>query len=242
MIRPPAVQRELGPRRWPARLGRWWLVLTLGAAIVAFSLWFRVLNRSVTPHGDLVDGIPSVLSLQVAYTEDRFSAVLEEWSGEPCVVVADAEALDLVRAGEGYRCALGPGVTVPGDGIEAFKRNLILADFVFPVVYSLFAVAALLWAWPRAGRGSGPGAAAAAAVVMGGADWVENTLHLVVLRDVTTYAEAAAANFPGQLILAASLAATVKIVLIAVFTVLVAAGLAVRAGRWLRRHRLRLVQ
>jgi hypothetical protein len=97
-----------------------------------------------------------------------------------------------------------------GDGIDAFKRNLLTLDFVYPVLYavalsSLFALAnglqrptktelfffALPWG---------------AALL----DWIENTAHLWLLADVHDAAGAAAADFSAPMVMTASVAAMLK--------------------------------
>mgnify|MGYP001069872574 CR=1 FL=1 len=122
-------------------------------------------------------------------------------------------------------------VSAWGDGVEAFKSSLMMLDFAFPVLYavalsSLVALAggrepatALRWLFVL------PWAAAAL-------DWIENLLHLWLLSDVHTAADAAAATFPWAAVMGASLAAMAK------FALLLAASagavvMAVRRRLWL---------
>jgi len=118
-----------------------------------------------------------------------------------------------------------------GAGVEAFKVNLMMLDFAFPLVYA--AGLSSLVALSAGGPGPGvwrlwvfalPWAAAAL-------DWGENLLHLWLLADVHTAAEAAAATYPAFPVALASVAAMGKFALL-----LAAAGVAgvtaVRARRY----------
>lgn len=141
-------------------------------------------------------------------------------------MVADggATGLELQRAFTPER--FGAVVDAWGDGAEAFKTNLIMLDFAFPLIYA-------------AGLGSlvalagGPGPARAALWLFSlpwaaaGLDWVENLLHLWLLADVHTAADAAAAVFSAPVVLAASLAAMLKFALL----LAAAAGAVVLAAR-----------
>lgn len=58
-------------------------------------------------------------------------------------------------------------------------------------------------------------------------DWVENSIHLYLLRNVLDKAQAQAADFSGPLVFAASVFASVKIGLLALP---IAAGAAIKSG------------
>jgi hypothetical protein len=118
--------------------------------------------------------------------------------------------LDLERAFTAAR--FGATVGAWGDGVEAFKWSLITLDFAFPLLYAagLGSLVALAGG-PRTGRVALwlfalPWAAA-------GLDWIENLLHLWLLADVHTAADAAAA-YSTPVVLAASLAAMLKFALL----------------------------
>ena len=118
--------------------------------------------------------------------------------------------LDLERAFTPDR--FGATVGAWGDGVEPFKWSLITLDFAFPLLYAagLSSLVALAGG-PRTGRVALwlfalPWAAA-------GLDWFENLLHLWLLADVQTAADAAA-TYSAPVVLAASLAAMLKFALL----------------------------
>lgn len=154
-------------------------------------------------------------------------AVLFQVTGR-MVVEGGTTGLELQRAFTPDRFATV--VAVWGDGVEAFKTSLIMLDFAFPLLYAA-GVAALV------SLAGGPAPArtalwlfalpwAAAAL-----DWGENLLHLWLLADVHTAAEAAAATYPAGPVFLASTAAMLKFALLLTATA-GAAALAARRRRW----------
>ncbi|MFH1329144.1 MAG: hypothetical protein ABIJ48_00580 [Actinomycetota bacterium] len=127
------------------------------------------------------------------------------------VAAGGATGLELQRAFTPER--FGAVVGAWGDGVEAFKTSLILLDFAFPLIYAagLGSLVALV-------GGPGPGRAARWLFVLpwvaAGLDWIENLLHLWLLTDVHTAADALSAAFPAPVVLAASLAAMLKFALL----------------------------
>jgi hypothetical protein len=104
-----------------------------------------------------------------------------------------------------------------GD-ISLFKETLWKIDFIFPVSYA--GLLAFAYAWSR--RNEKPAridrffflAPMAAALC----DWIENSIHLYLLRNVSDSAQAKSANFSGALVFAASAFASVKVGLLVLAT------------------------
>jgi hypothetical protein len=201
------------------RLRSGWVVLALLVAALAMLGLFEAGNRTVYPHGEGVSGMPTVFELQLSSSEEGFREVLDLWSGEPC-------ASDITVSA---RCHLVGDVEVYPDGIAALKRTTIRLDFLFPLVYSAFFVAALAWLWRPGGRVLRW--LVVLGVVTAAADWMENLLHLWVLRGVDSYADVAAADLSGAAITAASLFAAVKFALILGAVGGLLAGVVVRISR-----------
>lgn len=201
------------------------VVLALLAVTVVMLGLFEWGNRSVYPHGDGVEGMPTILDLQLSFSESNFRQVLDLWSGIPCT--SDRTS--------GADCIVPDGVDTHPDGVAAWKRNTVLFDFVFPLVYSAFFVVALVWVWrptSRWGRWL-----VAAGSVAAASDFVENSLHLWVLRDVDAYADLARADLSATAIALASAFSSVKWGLIAVASVGLVTGAAVRIGSTIRARR-----
>lgn len=96
-----------------------------------------------------------------------------------------------------------------GDGVAGFNLSTMILDFAFPLLYALgLSALVALAAGPRPGRG----ALAVFALPWAAAllDWLENTIHLWLLADVHTAADAAAASFPAPLVFLASVLAMLK--------------------------------
>jgi hypothetical protein len=198
------------------RLTNGWVVLALMAASVGMLFLLNAGQRSVYPQGGGVSGMPTFVELQLAFDEADFKRVWEVWSTAPCATDLTVSAL----------CHIPPDLEPITDGPAAWKRNLIRLDFVFPLVYATFFVAALGWAWRMSPVGVRRLAVVGGAVAL--ADWVENLLHLWVLRGLDTYADVAAADLGAGAILAASWAAAFKWALLAVGLFALVAGLALR--------------
>lgn len=144
------------------------------------------------------------------------------------VVAGGTTGIELQRAFTPDRFAAA--VRGWGDGVEVFKTSLIMLDFAFPLAY-----AAALASLVAVAGGPGPTRVALGLFtlpwVAAALDWIENLLHLWLLADVHTAAEAAAAAYPALPVAGASLAAMVKFALL-----LAAAGgavlLATRRRAW----------
>jgi hypothetical protein len=211
-------------------LGTWWVVVGLVLVVFGvFPVFFEVGNRTVWPHGPGVEGMPNVTDLQRAFSEEDFKGVLAEWSGQACAAMPDAVA------GDEPDCVVPEGTRLFPDGVEAFKRNLILIDYTFPIAYVVFGIGLLAWAWGLGESGRRRFLPWLwAAPVAGASDWAENTLHLAVLRDVHTYADASAADLNEPLIALAAVFAHLKYGLIFVAIGAFVVGLGWRAVRWVR--------
>lgn len=141
--------------------------------------------------------------LQKAYRADNFKAILQDWSGKD------------ERAAAIYKW-----------------DNLISLDLLFPLVYACF----LAFAYASARGHERPlrwwdYLFFVAPFVVALLDYVENGLHLYLLRGVDTRAQVDAANFSAPLVLFASALSYVKALSIAVG---IFAWLAALIHRWFR--------
>lgn len=95
------------------------------------------------------------------------------------------------------------------EGVRAFRQSTIYVDYWFPVAYALFlaSLSALLTVKPGQPPSRLHLTYFALPFIGGLLDWVENTLHLILLRHPT--------NLSPSLVLLASLAAVAKWGLIA---------------------------
>lgn len=197
------------------------------ALVADFALFPPLQARWVVPSGP--EGVPTITDLQFSWTSDQFRHDLYEWSG---VVCGEPGSGDPDCTWRGAPDAPDPA-PIP-DGPAGFKRLTLLLDYALPLLYGAFALGLLTRLWDLAGRNRrwlalAAGAAAAAPLC----DMTENTLHLWLLRGVDTWDQAAAADYPGGLVTAASVCASIKYGLLAV---LIAFGLA-GAVRWARVRR-----
>jgi hypothetical protein len=136
--------------------------------------------------GTASENAPTVFSLQLAFTEERFSEIVDQWR--------DADLLQIR------------------------KRNMWI-DLLFPIAYA-FCLSSML-AWSRLEPREKPAPTLKLLLTMpfvGGAfDWAENGLHLFLLTDASDYS--------ASLIFLASIAASVKWLLVGVaFVVSVSAA------------------
>jgi hypothetical protein len=180
-----------------------------------------------------------------AFMAERYRRLATPWVLMPALAAMAAFTLLFALAGR----AVGPGgatglglqraftparfaaaVTAWGAGVESFKTSLAMLDFAFPLVYaagvsSLVAISA---------GGPAPGTwrvwIFTLPWVAAALDWTENLLHLWLLADVHTAAQAAAASYPALPVFVASAAAMTKFALL-----LVAAGVGI--GTALPAHR-----
>lgn len=143
------------------------LRLALGCTVVAFFLYFRLAAGLAT----IPAGAPGILALQLAFSRERFLAVLAAW----------------------------------GPDAAGFYVTGMWLDYLYPAAYAL-----ALAGWiARLGRDrtGAPGAWGRflfrLPLAAGLLDWLENSLHLVVLM-------LPAVPGAGALVWAASLAAALK--------------------------------
>jgi Patatin-like phospholipase len=101
------------------------------------------------------------------------------------------------------------------QSIAIFKRSVLEIDFIFPPVYA--GLLAFGYAWSR--RNTLPGKLDRffflAPVAAAAFDYIENCLHLYLLRGVDMPAQVEESNFPAALVIAASTFALLKIILFA---------------------------
>jgi hypothetical protein len=214
-------------------LGRGTVLASLLIAVAVNAVLFIPAQRGVVPADATIEGMPTVVHLQMAWTPDRFRGYLEEWSGSVCSPVPDTTARCVWSgevAADGTITRTPPPVA---DGPAGFRRMTMRLDYSFPVLYGLLAVGLTSRLWGLTGRNRRwlPLAAGAglAAVLC---DMAENTLHLWLLRGVDTWDQLAAADFPAPLVAAASAFATGKY---AILAILVTAALLHGLGRGWRR-------
>ncbi len=195
---------------------------------------FTPAQHGVVPDAPGIGGMPTVTHLQLSWTAERFQGNLAEWSGEPCATVPATDAPCVwpgTTGAGGIVTRTPPPIT---DGPEAFKRLVVQLDFTFPVLYTLFAIglASRLWGLPGRNRRWLP-AVMTAGIVAGVCDVVENSIHLWLLRGLSTWEQVAAADFSTALVFGASVFATIKYGLLLGFVGLAVARLITRpAGRF----------
>ncbi|MBU1494641.1 MAG: hypothetical protein KJ956_11820, partial [Actinobacteria bacterium] len=178
----------------------------------------------VIPADTGISGTPSITDLQLSWTSRQFAHDLAEWSGEAC----SSSGM------EGAHCVWprsGDGDLVPppvADGPAGFRRMTLLLDYAFPILYSLFAIGLTIRLWGLLGRRRWLVAVVGAGVAAALCDMAENTIHLWLLRGIDTWEQAAAAAFPGGLVAAASVFASIKYGILALFVL----GAVVWLVRW----------
>lgn len=187
------------------RVGVWWLAgLTLVLAVLSVQgMW------SVHPTGDGVEGMPTIVDLQLATSEQAFVDVLRAWSGTEC----GSPDLD---------CVVPVDVETHPFGIRTLKRNILVLDYAFPIAYSLLFVVLIGRLWCPAERVQRLLLVLAATTAL--ADWLENSLHLWVLRGIDRFDELAGTDFWAGGIIGASVSALVKWLLIICAVAAIVAG------------------
>jgi hypothetical protein len=107
--------------------------------------------------------------------------------------------------------------------IGILKQSLLQIDFIFPLAYA--GLLAFAYAWSRRNEKPTRGDRFffLAPFVAALCDWIENSLHLFLLRDVDTVEQAKAASFSGALVFAASAFAAIKIALIVIVAIAILA-------------------
>ena len=197
--------------RIAGRLSRTRVLAVLFVLLVVNGALFMPAQHGVVPDAPGIGGMPTVTHLQLSWTAERFQGNLAEWSGEPCATVPDTDAP-----------CVWPGTTDAGgavtrtpppiaEGPEALKRLIVQLDFTFPVIYTLFAIGLASRLWALAGRNRRwlP-VVMTAGIVAGACDVVENSIHLWLLRGVSSWEQVAAADFSAALVFGASILAAIK--------------------------------
>jgi hypothetical protein len=219
-------------------LSRTRVLAVLFVLLVLNGALFTPAQHGVVPGAPGIDGMPTVTHLQLSWTAERFQGNLAEWSGEPCATVP---AADVPCVWPGTTDAGGAVTRTPppiADGPEEFKRLVVQLDFTFPVIYTLFAIGLASRLWALAGRNRRwlP-VVMTAGIVAGVCDVVENSIHLWLLRGLSTWEQVAAADFSTALVFGASVFATIKYGLLLGFIGLAVARLITRlAGRFRGTH------
>jgi len=117
-------------------------------------------------------------------------------AGTPGVV-----ALELAFSEEAFR-----RITTQwgAEGVHAYRTSTIYIDYWFPIAYALLlsSLIAILTVTPGETPSRRQVTCFALPFIAGLFDWVENTLHLVLLRDPS--------NLSARLVLVASIAAAIK--------------------------------
>src|SRR5215813_11198613 len=144
----------------------------------------------------------------------------------PDFVYRDASARCVVQLQLAFTSTKFKAILGEWRDIELFKQTLWKIDFIFPITYA--GLLAFAYAWSR--RNERPTRADRffflAPMAAALCDWIENSLHLYLLRNVHGKDEAQAADFSGALVFAASAFASVKIFLL----VLVALAILILLG------------
>ena len=71
----------MSPTNALERLVRWPIIALCGALTVAFLLYFSATERAAP------EGTPGVIELELAFTEERFSGIVEQWAGAGTLAV-----------------------------------------------------------------------------------------------------------------------------------------------------------
>lgn len=192
-------------------LSRTSALVVLFVLLVINAALFTPAQHGVVPDAPGIDGMPTVTHLQLSWTAERFQGNLAEWSGEPCATAPGANA-PCVWPGTTGTDGIVTRTPLPiADGPEAFKRLVVQLDFTFPVIYTMFVIGLASRLWALAGRNRRwlP-VVMTAGIVAGVCDVVENSIHLWLLRGMSTWEQVAAADFSTALVLGASAFATIK--------------------------------
>ena len=140
---------------------------------------------------------------------------VQAFFSHPDFAYREAGAPDVVCLQLAFAVGKFKSILLSWRSIALFKRSVREIDFIFPLAYA--GLLAFAYAWSR--RNIRPGKLDRffflAPVVAAIFDYVENSLHLYLLRGVDTPAQAEVSNFPAAMVLAASTFALLKIVLLA---------------------------
>ena len=222
----PACFGRFGPVERVARfLSRRSVLVVVGAALAANFALFPIFMDWVVPTGAETTGLPTITDLQFSWTAEQFSHNLSEWSGVACGPIGSGDP-DCTWRG----APEAPSPAPTADGPAGFRRLTTSFDFSLPLLYGLFAIGLLTRVWGLAdARRRWLGLAVAAGTVAALCDMCENSLHLWLLRGIGTWEQAAAADFSGGAVAAASVLASIKYGLLLAMIVAASVGL-VRRG------------
>jgi hypothetical protein len=162
---------------------------TLALAGLALTALFA---RVLFPAAAAQSGSPdnNVIDLQLASSSDQFVGVLRQWSA------ANPHAVGIIK-----------------------EKSIVQLDFLFPLIYGLTFAFGYAWLTGRRKPTRLDRVLFALPIVAAGFDYVENVLHLYLLRGVSTLDDvnraAESGAFDPGLVLAASSAARVKYLLLA---------------------------
>jgi len=128
---------------------------------------------------------PNIIDLQLSFTQAKFTGIVQAWVQHKGI-----------------------------EGIEALRTSIVNLDFIYPLVYALFLASLYALSGGRNQEVLSPAQKAMFALPFfaGLADWIENSIHLILLGRVQSPADLE--MLPAELILAASLFAAVKLALI----------------------------
>lgn len=167
---------------WPYR---GWGVVVFGLLLVLAVVLFYRASKEYAEEKD-----KGGLALQFAFTAPRFKAIVRGW-------------VDKAVDGQPSGTAENP------HAIQAYRRQLIQLDMLFPVIYAC--LLAFFYAWKR----SEPPTTSdliffALPFVAALLDWTENCLHLYLLRGVNSNADINSTQFSSVLVFISSLVSTTK--------------------------------
>src|SRR5262245_6768116 len=147
------------------------------------------------------------------------SVFVQAFFSHPNFVYREANEAGVVPLQLAFTVSKFKEILLSWSDVGIFKQSLWQIDFVFPLAYA--GLLAFAYAWSR--RNENPSRRDRffflAPFVAALCDWIENSLHLYLLRNVDTVEQAKAATFSGALVFAASAFAAIKIALIAIVAI-----------------------
>jgi hypothetical protein len=151
------------------------------------------------------------------------SVFVQAFFSHPNFVYREANEAGVVPLQLAFTVSRFKEILLSWSDVRIFKQSLWQIDFVFPLAYA--GLLAFAYAWSR--RNENPSRRDRffflAPFVAALCDWIENSLHLYLLRNVDAVEQAKAATFSGALVFAASAFAAIKIALIAIVAIAIIA-------------------